>query len=91
MNRQRITIRYEGRVQGVGFRYTAQELARNLGVCGRVTNELDGSVTLIAEGPPDRLMELLQAIQSGRLERFITAEQTRRTAATGEFSDFRIT
>jgi hypothetical protein len=47
---QRITVRYEGRVQGVGFRYTAVSLAQNLDLTGWVKNEFDGSVSLVAEG-----------------------------------------
>ena len=39
-----------GRVQGVGFRYTALHEAQRLGVTGWVMNEPDGSVRLVAQG-----------------------------------------
>ncbi len=39
-----------GRVQGVGFRYTARYLARARGLTGWVRNEYDGSVTLALQG-----------------------------------------
>lgn len=88
MKPQRITVRYEGRVQGVGFRYTAVSLAQELDLSGWVKNEFDGSVTLVAEGAEDQLMELLQAVRRSNLEKYITNELVRRSAATGEFKGF---
>lgn len=85
---QRITVRYEGRVQGVGFRYTAVSLAQDFDVTGWVKNEFDGSVTLVAEGEEDQLMSLLQAIRRSHLDGYITNELVRRSTATGEFKGF---
>ena len=85
---QRITVRYEGRVQGVGFRYTAVSLAQNSDVTGWVKNEFDGSVSLVAEGKEESLMELLQAIRRSHLGRYVTKELVRRSEATGEFTGF---
>lgn len=85
---QRITVRYEGRVQGVGFRYTVISLAQDSDVSGYVKNEFDGSVLLIAEGDENQLMELLQAVRQSHLGRYITGELVRRSAATGEFTGF---
>ena len=67
-------LRYEGRVQGVGFRATVCELARPRGGGGEVRNEPDGSVRLDTEGEPQAVAALLRAIR----ERFganITREQ----------------
>ena len=44
-----------GRVQGVGFRYSAQGRASSLGLTGYVRNLRDGSVEMICEGPQDRV------------------------------------
>lgn len=41
---------FEGRVQGVGFRYTVKDLARGFDVCGWVKNLEDGSVELQVMG-----------------------------------------
>ena len=47
---ERMTLRIYGQVQGVNFRYLTCEYARTLGLCGYVKNELDRSVTVVAEG-----------------------------------------
>ena len=87
---QRITVRYEGRVQGVGFRFACINLARELDVTGWVKNEADGSVTLVAEGRNNQLMALLQAVRNSHLDRHIINEKVRRSPATGEFDRFDI-
>ncbi len=46
---------FEGRVQGVGFRYTAQNLARRLGIDGWVKNLPDGRVELFAQAKQEFL------------------------------------
>ncbi len=60
-----VQLRIVGRVQGVGFRYSTQERAVSLGVCGRVRNETDGSVHVQAEGDPDRLAAFVAWCDSG--------------------------
>ncbi len=87
---QRITVRYEGRVQGVGFRYTVMSLAQEQRLTGWVKNELDGSVSLAAEGKEEPLMEFLSAIRRSNPGRYITNERIRRSTATGEFSCFSV-
>ena len=53
---------YHGRVQGVGFRATAQRLARSLDLDGWVRNEPDGTVRLVASGKDDLIDRLERAI-----------------------------
>ncbi len=88
--KQRITVRYEGRVQGVCFRLTAGELARSFEVTGTVRNCRDGSVELIAEGDEDAVTRLANAIRLSHLGRGILNEQVLRSRATGEFKSFEI-
>lgn len=45
-----IQINISGRVQGVGFRYSAVHKARELGITGYVKNMYDGTVFIEAEG-----------------------------------------
>lgn len=72
----RVSVRYQGHVQGVGFRATARQLARDLPVTGWVRNEPDGSVTLQVQGDPAAVEQLLGRVQS-TMDRFIqSAERT---------------
>jgi acylphosphatase len=54
-----------GRVQGVGFRASAQQGAQRLGLAGWVRNLADGRVELEAEGPPEILDQLLAWLRKG--------------------------
>src|SRR5262249_46291926 len=55
-------VLYWGRVQGVGFRYTAQRLAQGFAVAGFVRNLRDGQVELVAEGEAADVSGLLEAV-----------------------------
>lgn len=47
---RRIHVRFVGQVQGVGFRWTSQRVAFDLGLTGWVRNEPDGSVSMELQG-----------------------------------------
>ena len=53
-----VEIAVRGRVQGVGFRYSAVDEARAIGVRGWVRNEPDGSVRIAAAGTPEQIEAL---------------------------------
>lgn len=53
---------FEGRVQGVGFRYMVKDIARGFDVCGWVKNLADGSVELQAAGDPEEVDGFLHEI-----------------------------
>jgi len=53
---------FQGRVQGVGFRYTVKDLARGFDVCGSVKNLPDGSVELQVMGEADEVTGFLREI-----------------------------
>ena len=65
MNESRIKIKVFGLVQGVFFRYTTRKVARKLGLNGYVKNMPDGTVYIEAEGPKDKLIELLEFSKQG--------------------------
>ena len=67
---------FAGRVQGVGFRYTARALAQRHGVVGFVRNLADGRVELEAEGPPTQVSEYLEALQR-EMGRYIRDQELR--------------
>src|SRR5262249_6352905 len=62
MARERRRVFYRGRVQGVGFRYTAVHVARGFDVVGTVRNLHDGRVELVAEAEISQLDGFLDAI-----------------------------
>jgi len=62
---QRFFVNVKGRVQGVGFRYFCRETALDLGVCGWVKNESDGSVSLEAQAHEDILKEYFDKVSKG--------------------------
>jgi acylphosphatase len=55
-------ILYAGRVQGVGFRYTTQGIARGFPVAGYVRNLPDGRVELVAEGEGSEVSAFLARV-----------------------------
>lgn len=83
---QRMTLHFAGRVQGVGFRYTATQIAHRFEVAGYVQNLPDGRVRLVAEGAPDQLDALLRGVRD-RFQRHIRDLDESRTDATDEFGD----
>lgn len=87
--RQRREVVYSGHVQGVGFRYTAQRLARGLEVTGFVRNLSDGRVQLVVEGESDEIAGLLEGI-SQQMGHYIRSVKETSSPPSGAFSDFRI-
>jgi len=63
MKRLQIIIR--GRVQGVFYRASTRDEARQLGLHGWVRNLPDGSVEVLAEGPEVQLLQLLRWCRQG--------------------------
>ena len=90
MKRQRMTIFYSGRVQGVGFRYAVKSVATGFEVTGTVRNLDDGRVELIAEGLPAELEDFQHAIEDSEVGRFIRNEVVSHTDAKNEFRGFEI-
>jgi acylphosphatase len=72
MERRRVS--YTGRVQGVGFRATARDIASQHPVTGWVRNEPDGTVTLEVQGIPPDVESYLDEVRS-RMGRAIRGEQ----------------
>ena len=62
----RRSIRFHGHVQGVGFRYQAQNAARQLGLTGWVRNEFDGSVSMEVQGQAEAIDRLVEFLGSNR-------------------------
>ena len=80
-------IFYSGTVQGVGFRYTAQQIARELQVSGWVRNLNDGRVEILAEGQDEVVKQFLDNIEA-RFEGYIGKKEVAFSAPSGEAKDF---
>ncbi len=55
---------FQGKVQGVGFRYAAKMLAEKYNLVGWVENNDDGSVTLVAEGLEKNIENLINNLKN---------------------------
>ena len=86
---KRLHAYYSGSVHGVGFRYTAERLADELGLTGWAMNLMDGRVEVMLEGKDKALDEFAKKIDDifGGYIRNIDAA---RSEATGEFTGFEI-
>lgn len=73
-----VQVFYEGRVQGVGFRYTARRVAAGFDVAGYVRNLPDGRVELVASGDDGEVEGFLQAVcdseLAGHIDEAVSAE-----------------
>lgn len=78
---------YTGRVQRVGFRATAADIARGRDVTGWVKNLPDGRVSLFAEGTRAELEEFLRTVRQ-QWGGHVHAESVDWQAATGRFHSF---
>lgn len=59
---KRKSIVFHGRVQGVGFRWTASQFAGEYGLTGWVRNEYDGTVTMEVQGSQDLIDNLVDRL-----------------------------
>ena len=86
---ERRIVFYSGRVQGVGFRFTAHRIARGYCVSGFVRNLPDGRVELVAEGATAELDAFLRQIQT-EMDGKIEHADTQNGDADGRFHSFEI-
>ena len=69
----RVHVCVFGEVQGVGFRYFAQQCAAICEITGWVKNEWDGSVTLEIQGTEDEVTRFVSMIRLGN--RYVHVEK----------------
>jgi acylphosphatase len=82
-------IFFSGRVQGVGFRYTTQSLARNFQTTGFVRNLPDGRVQLVVEGTDEEMDRFLLVLHKEMGQYIFNQTETVRPAS-GKFKGFEI-
>ena len=78
-----------GQVQGVYYRQSTRQKARELGITGQVKNNPDGSVTVVATGTDDQLDKLLAWCKEGP-PRAIVLDVFIKTMDPQSFKDFTI-
>jgi len=81
----RITVRYVGEVQGVGFRYTTNRIAERFAVAGYVMNLPDGRVELVVEADRKECDAFLASVNES-LGGYITDIKKDIGKASGEFA-----
>jgi acylphosphatase len=79
-----------GDVQGVGFRYFVQGRAHDLGLKGWVRNRGDGAVECVAEGPEEKLRNLLADLERGPSGASVDEVEASWTQPRGDVSAFSI-
>ncbi|MEA1925994.1 MAG: acylphosphatase [Patescibacteria group bacterium] len=82
-----LSLTIYGKVQGVFFRLSAKEKAEELGICGWIKNNSDGTVSIEAEGeqkdldafaawcrngPPNSKIESIHKEQNDNLQNYST-------------------
>lgn len=87
---ERRRIYFSGRVQGVGFRYTTERLAKDYEITGYVRNLPDGRVELIVEGEWSVISDFLSAIVMELEPHIHDVSSETETLDEQSMSDFRI-
>jgi acylphosphatase len=87
---RQLRLLVRGRVQGVGFRFTARDEAQALGLRGWVRNRPSGEVEIVAEGREDVLKMLAAWAHLGPPAAHVSRVHEEWSEYTGQFADFRI-
>ncbi len=87
---ERVVIEITGHVQAVGFRYYACVAARKHNVVGWVRNDAEGTVSVMAEGPRERLEAFVESLGEGPAAADVEEIDARWEPASGRFSRFTV-
>ncbi len=86
---ERHHIIFKGRVQGVGFRFTARSYAKKYGLTGWIKNLSSGEVETVVEGKEPDLNSFLKSLRE-HFKGYILSFTRETLPASNEFSGFRI-
>lgn len=86
---QQREIVFSGRVQGVGFRYTARLLASQFEVTGFVRNLPDGRVQMVVEGQAEEIDRFCDSL-ADRMKHYIENVQEVTRTASLRFQAFEV-
>lgn len=82
-------IFYSGIVHGVGFRFTAERFAQELGVNGWVRNLSDGRVEIVAESSKENVQEFIDRLDQ-HFNQYIKSKEVDFSSSKGIFSVFSV-
>ena len=88
--KKRMEAFFTGMVQGVGFRFTVDKIARDYEVGGFVRNLPGGQVELVAEGEEEVLQEFLAVIRESQMQPYIQDLQVSWKSTENNFQSFTI-
>lgn len=88
--RKYLTIKIHGRVQGIFFRHSARQKAKELDIKGFARNEDDGTVYIEAEGEEENLKKFLDWCRKGPALAIIKKVDFEFNSGIKNFSDFEI-
>jgi acylphosphatase len=90
MENKRVRLIIHGKVQGVFFRASTQNKAKELGLTGFVRNRQDGTVEIVAEGHEKQLFELVNWCRTGPDMAIVDSVQSDWRPYEAKFEDFRV-
>ena len=83
-------IIFVGRVQGVGFRFTAHRMANRHQLSGFVRNMSDGTVEMLAQGSVNDIDDCIQDLKE-YYPGYIRESEIEEIPPDPQYTDFRIT
>jgi len=90
MNQTAKHIIFVGRVQGIGFRFTALDIANRYGLTGLVRNLPDGTVEMITQGTPRDIADCIQDIKES-FGVYVRETKIEEITPNPQYKDFKIT
>ena len=83
-------IVFVGRVQGVGFRFTAYHIANQYKLTGFVRNCADGTVEMLAQGPEENIDNCIREIKNS-FHGYIRDTKIEEIPIEPQYTEFKIT
>jgi len=87
---KRVHLIVHGYVQGVFFRLNVKKMADSLELKGYAKNMTDGTVKVVAEGPQDKIKELIAYCKKGTEASEVEKVDVKFEEANSEFTNFEI-
>lgn len=85
-----LQVLFEGRVQGVGFRWSVRHIAKGFDVIGWIRNLVDGRVEMQVSGDEPEVRAFLEAIGNSELHGYIRDQIENKMEAPVAASGFEI-